>query len=162
MPQPVGKPRIYPTPDKLQSAIDDYFEHCEGEKYLDGDGQPVITNKGNYVYLREPKPPTVEGLAVFLGFAGLQSWYDYRDRKEYFEVYNRARLRFAQFNAESLYDRDRFKGSERTLVHHYDWEPANQIQITNNTLNIDMTEAEIDKRLSKLGYLQLTNSDEEK
>jgi hypothetical protein len=104
------------------------------------------------------RPPTVEGLAVYLGFAALQSWYDYRDRPEYSEVYTRARLMFTQYNAESLFDRDRFKGAERTLVHHYDWEPTNQIQINNNTLNIDMTEDEIVKRLSKSGYFKLPDA----
>ncbi len=40
---------------------------CEGEKLLDENGQPVVTDKGFYVYLVSPKPDS-NGLALALGF----------------------------------------------------------------------------------------------
>ena len=144
-----GKPLIYETPEKLQAAVDRYFIYCQGEKALDNEGNPIITKYG-FLYSRDPIPPTVEGMCVYIGFNAKQTWYNYAEREEYIDVVTRARLKFEQYNTESLYDRDRFKGAERTLVHHYGWEPANQIQITNNTLNLSMSDEEKDLRMQKI------------
>jgi hypothetical protein len=53
-----GQPPYYDSPEKLQNAIDSYFEddNC---------------------------PNTITGLAYFLGFADRQSLNDYEERPEY-------------------------------------------------------------------------------
>ena len=53
------RPRKIKTPEEFRKKVDAFFKHRE----------------------KEGKPPTVSGLAIFLGFADRQSIYDYGSKK---------------------------------------------------------------------------------
>lgn len=71
----------YKTVKELNAKIQDYFAACvpvaltiNGKAVLDKNGRPVL----------QDNPPTVSGLALFLGFADRQSIYDYKKQNESF------------------------------------------------------------------------------
>ncbi len=74
-----GRPKIYETPEALQKECTSYFEFIQGS-----------WDEDNNKWLREPEPPTVTGLALYLGFADKSSIYDYRDRKDFFHPIKRS------------------------------------------------------------------------
>lgn len=59
--KPTGRPALYPTAESMQERIDLYFAGID-----------------------ESNPPTVSGLALFLGFCDRQSMYSYKNRNEDF------------------------------------------------------------------------------
>lgn len=75
-----GQPRKYPSPELMQSAIDQYFEKCTVEK----------------------KRPLVTGLALALGFESRQSLYDYEKLPEYSYMIKTAKLRIESSYEEML------------------------------------------------------------
>jgi hypothetical protein len=64
-----GRPRIYETPDELETAIDAYFEGSERDEI------------------------TITGLALYLGFESRQSLYDYEKDPRFSYIIKRAKLR---------------------------------------------------------------------
>lgn len=61
----------YKNPEEIEGLIDEYFKECEGIPYTDENGQPLTTEKGVIIYKKPPKPPTITGLALALGFTYL-------------------------------------------------------------------------------------------
>ena len=70
-----GRPLKYKTVKELEDAIDAYFE----ERYL------------------KSIPPTISGLALWLGFESRQSLYDYQDRPEFSDTIKRATARIEDY-----------------------------------------------------------------
>jgi len=98
-----GRPLDYPTAAKLQKAIDSFF-----------DNTPV---------------PTVNGLALYLGFYDRHSIYDYKERPAFSPVVKRALMRMEDYYEKKLSDPDakpagvifwlkNHKWSDRTEVAH--------------------------------------------
>ena len=72
----------------------------KGQPLLDCEGQPVVC-KGRIVFLEEPTPPTVCGLALHLGLKSRQSLLNYKNRSKAFEeVISRAKLRIERMQKE--------------------------------------------------------------
>lgn len=67
----VGRPPLYDSPESLQIAIDAYFSTCVADEQF----------------------PTITGLALALGFATRQSFYDYEEHEQYSYIIKKARLR---------------------------------------------------------------------
>lgn len=72
-----GRPPFYDTPEAIQLKIDEYFEDCKLLRETS-----YIDNKRNLVKAMLPHVPTINGLALFLGFASERSLRDYTDRNE--------------------------------------------------------------------------------
>ncbi len=70
-----GRPPLYETPEQMHAKIVEYLETCK--PYLIGD--QVIQN-----------PPTVTGLALYLGFAQRKSLLDYKGKDEFCNLIKRA------------------------------------------------------------------------
>lgn len=70
-----GRPLKYKTVKELEDAIDAYFE----ERYS------------------KAIPPTISGLALWLGFESRQSLYDYQDRPEFSDTIKRATARIEDY-----------------------------------------------------------------
>jgi hypothetical protein len=79
---PAGRPRVFNSPEELQSAIEDSFALSESKS----------------------KKITITGLAYDLGFESRQSFYDYEKNGEYSYVIKRARLFVESKYEESLSD----------------------------------------------------------
>lgn len=118
----------YESPKKMEDKINEYFDSLKGEHLLDQNGEPVIF-KGRLVYQKEPVPPTVCGLALFLGLKSRQSLLNYQKRSEKFDdVVSRAKLRIEAYAESRLYDRDGSRGAQFTLENNFGWKKEDPVQ----------------------------------
>lgn len=96
-----GRPPIYKSPELMRDRINEYFAQItpletelEKETDLDKDGNGTTTTRENVnvkYHTGEPVP-TVNGLALFLGFAGRKSLYEHLNHKPEFSYTIRAAL----------------------------------------------------------------------
>jgi len=93
-----GRPRMYGSPEEMAVEIDAYFEWCNGKLkpgvQVNEEGQ-LVDEDGNAPddpYSRRPKPYTVTGLALYLGFSDKSMLYEYQDRPEFSHLIKRARM----------------------------------------------------------------------
>lgn len=116
-----GRPRKYNSAKALQQAIDDYFNECNKPKFLkDEEGNILRDKKGNPIYLGD-KPPTVAGLAYYLGFASTQSLMDYEKDERFSVIIRRAKLQIEEYLESRLMDRDGQRGAEFNLRCNFKW-----------------------------------------
>lgn len=64
-----GRPPRFKTPEEMEAMVDEYFEALTDEKFV----------------------PTVNGLALFLGFTSRQSLINYGNKPEFLDTVKRAR-----------------------------------------------------------------------
>jgi len=82
-----GRKPIFADPEELLSAALEYFTWVEENPLYES---KVVQSKGEPKIMTLPKmrAMTIEGLVIFLDI-GLQTFYDYRDRKDFSEVVKR-------------------------------------------------------------------------
>lgn len=114
-----GRPPKFQSKEEMQEKIDAYFESCEGELLLDDAGNPVCAPKVGLVYIKPPKPPTVTGLALALGFASRQSLLEYQAKKEFADTVTRAKSRIEEYAEARLFDRDGVNGAKFSLINNF-------------------------------------------
>jgi len=96
-----GQPPKYDDPKVMNKKIAEYLDYEDADKK---------TGKGIY---------TLSGVALFLGFASVQSMYDYEKRSEEFSyVINRFRLFMTHWNEQKLYWGGTYMGSQFWLRNH--------------------------------------------
>ena len=88
-----GRPPKYSDPEKFQAKIDEYFDK-------------ITTKDGEWI-----KPPTVSGLALFLGFLDRKSMYHYRDKDDFYAPVKTAIARIESFHEEQAAGGDRCAGN---------------------------------------------------
>lgn len=114
------KPK-YKSAEDMQWAIDAYFTYCDGHAATDESGHVLTDKQGNPVIIGE-HPPTVTGLAWWLGFESRQSLLNYEGRNAAFrEVMRAAKLRIEAYTEERLFDRDGQRGAQFSLEHNFRW-----------------------------------------
>jgi hypothetical protein len=87
-----GRPPKYDDPAVMEKKIAEYLDWEDSQKRPDS-----YSGQGKGIY-------TIEGCALFLGFASVQSMYDYEKvSSEFSYVINRFRLFVTQWNAQKLY-----------------------------------------------------------
>lgn len=84
----------------MQKAVDAYFAECAART------REIVTRDGSVVNVAHPKPPTIEGLALALGFTSRRAllYYDGYDDGAYAEILDRARLRIADLKVAGMQD----------------------------------------------------------
>ncbi len=96
-----GRPAKYPSPKAMLERIEEYFEtECKPKPLLDEAGH-VLTTKGGKELI-EPHPPTLSGLALYLGFADRKSLYDYKKKEKFSYVIRRAIARIEEYAEQQL------------------------------------------------------------
>lgn len=116
-----GRRPLYETPDELQAAVDKYFESCKGVPVYDKHGHPVVTRSGRQCYTGET-PPTVSGLALFLGYKDRRTFTRQKYRNQDFcDVVETARSRIEEFYEAALYDAETFRGALFMLRMGFGW-----------------------------------------
>lgn len=130
----VGVPPKYKTVDEMQAKIDEYFKFCEGEKYTDPDtGKPYVTEKGYFVWLRDPKPPTVTGLALALGFTSRQALLNYQAKPTFVDTVTRAKSLVEQYTEERLFDKNGVNGAKFSLANNFEgWREKQSVDFEGN------------------------------
>lgn len=116
-------PAKWTDPEKMAAAIDAYFEECEGKLLTGDNGDPVLDKFGRPVIVGA-RPPTASGLAFHLGFKTRRSLLDYKGKKPFKDVIERAKLRLQVYTEERLYDRDGQRGAEFSLKYNFDGKEA--------------------------------------
>lgn len=99
----LGRPRLYPTPEKLQERIDAYFAEQVGIAQIgkDKDGYPIT----------QIKAPTISGLNYFLGFCERTSLDEYAKNPAFYLTVKRAKLRIHQFAEQQLFENGKPTGA---------------------------------------------------
>lgn len=136
---PAGRPRIYTDPQLLSDNVDAYFESIEPVEEKD--------DEGNVIGLIGGEPPTVTGLALYLGFSSKDSLYDYRDRKEFSDSIKRGLAKIEQHHEKSL-NKKACTGHIFALK-NMGWADRSEVKTITDT----PSEEALDKRLKELGLL---------
>ena len=128
----IGAPPRYKTVKQMQEKIDEYFKKCEeGELWIDDDGKPITTDKGALIYKVPPKPPTVTGLALALGFNSRQSLLNYQDKSEFMDTVTRAKSRVEEYAETRLFDKDGANGAKFSLANNFrGWSDKSEVKAT--------------------------------
>lgn len=127
-----GCPPMYKTPEEMQKVIDKYFEDCNGE-YVVIDGV-VATDKNGYPIMTKPRPLTITGLALALGFTSRQALLNYECKEEFVDTIKRAKAKVEQYAEERLFDRDGVNGAKFNLSNNFSgWSEKQQIDSNVNT-----------------------------
>ena len=134
----VGRPATYKTVEEMQEVIDKYFEDCDGE-YVVIDGC-VVTDKNGYPIKTKPRPLTITGLALALGFSGRQALLNYEDKPEFMDTIKRAKSRIEQYAEERLFDKDGVNGAKFNLSNNFKgWSEKQQIDSNVNLAPVVFT-----------------------
>lgn len=115
-----GRLMKYKDAAELQAACDAYFDSCRGQYRRDAAGAYVLDRSGRPI-LDGAKPLTISGLQIALGFRSRQSLIDYKGRREFSAVIERARLRIEAYAEERLFDRDGYAGAAWLLSTAFGW-----------------------------------------
>lgn len=113
-----GRPLTYKTAKELEEKIEQYFESCKGEVLKDKKGDIIFTKYGDPIILNA-KPPTITGLALFLGLASRQALLNYQGRKQFNDTITRAKSRVEEFAESKLYDRNGCSGAKFNLINNF-------------------------------------------
>lgn len=152
-----GAPPRYKTPEEMQKAIDKYFEDCEGKIAYDADGEPIIIKSG-YLYEVPPKPPTVTGLALALGFTSRMALLNYQGKQDFVNTVVRAKTRIEEYAETRLYDRDGANGAKFNLANNFrGWQEKQNVEMSGpgggpiqyETMTAEERKQRIDELLSK-------------
>lgn len=101
-----GRDPIYETPEEISTKLAEYLDYEDSLKPKDAKGQ----GKGLY---------TLEGAALFLGFASRQSMHDYEKKSNGFSyVINRFKLFLTHWNAQKLYWGGTYMAAQFWLRNH--------------------------------------------
>lgn len=124
-----GAPPKYKDVSEIEGLIDNYFKECEGEPFLNEDGQPLTTEKGAVLYKKPPKPLTVTGLALALGFNSRQSLLNYQDKPDFMDTITRAKSRVEEYAEKRLFDKDGANGAKFSLANNFrGWSEKQEIK----------------------------------
>ena len=115
----VGRPPKYKSVEEIEDKIEQYFAICEGEPLLDDEGNQVINKYGYPCWIKSPKPPTVTGLALALGFTTRLSLLNYQGKKEFMNTITRAKTRIEEYAESRLFDRDGSNGAQFSLRNNF-------------------------------------------
>jgi len=104
-----GRPPLFQNEEELEDKIKEYFIHIKGEYHYET--KTSLNKKTNeereidvIVWDRDEEPPTITGLALFLGFCSRQSFYDYESNDGFSYAIKRARMRIENAYEKCLYN----------------------------------------------------------
>lgn len=115
----VGRPPKYKNVEEIEDKIEQYFAGCEGEPLLDDEGNQVFNRFGYPCWIKPPKPPTVTGLALALGFTTRLSLLNYQGKKEFMNTITRAKTQIEEYAESRLFDRDGSNGAQFSLRNNF-------------------------------------------
>lgn len=121
----IGRPRIWDKPEEMEAAIDIYFSKFQ--------------------------PPTITGLALFLGYSCRQSFYDAAKLDGFNDTIKRARARCEEYAENELFNNPRPTGAIFWLK-NAGWSDRKDITINGNMTVTSMTPEERRKRIEELEH----------
>lgn len=134
------KPRfpLYKTNEEIEIKIKEYFDKECGIKWVkDDEGNIQTDRQGKPVFTI--KPPTVTGMALYLGFMTRQSIYDYSKRAKFSYTIKKALLRCESFAEEQLYVNAHPVGAIFALKNR-GWKDRKDVKMTKTTYSPEVAE----------------------
>lgn len=131
-----GRPLKFKSAKELQSKIDEYFESCFDEVWLevvDKDGTsswiPRLDRDGK-VMRAQVRPFTISGLAVHLN-TNRQTILNYEKSEEYFDTIKKAKARIENYTEEQLYNSQakNMTGIIFNLKNNYGWQDKQDVEV---------------------------------
>ena len=122
-----GRPPKYETKEEFASMLDKYIEY-------ENDQHPK--KKGIY---------TLEGAALFLGFATRDSMYDYANKEEFSYIVSRFKLFLIDFNVKKLYWGGTFMAGQFWLRNHGGYSDESTVHQNQTVNNVTITEKKRDE-----------------
>lgn len=133
-----GRPPIFESPEEMKELIEEYFKQCDGVLLTDEEGNVLTDKAGNPVYTK-PRPYTITGLALALGFTSRQALLNYEAKEAFFDTIKKAKARVEQYAEERLFDRDGQNGARFSLSNNFKgWSEKQQIEANVNSVNINV------------------------
>ncbi len=133
-----GRPPKYRNVEEIEDKIEQYFAICEGEPLLDDEGKQIVNKYGCPCWIKPPKPPTVTGLALALGFASRQALLNYQAKKEFNDTITRAKSRVEEYAESRLFDRDGSNGAQFSLRNNFKgWNIDNEQKLEIELLKLE-------------------------
>ena len=136
-----GRPPMFKNVDELEALINGYFKDCP-------DTITAYTKDGEEY---ERKVPTINGLALYLGFCNRGSMYDYEKKEEFTNTIKKARARM-----EMIYEQHLTTGSPTGAIFalkNFGWKDKIEQDITtqgekiNNSIDYSKLDTETIKKL---------------
>lgn len=126
-----GRPPEYDNPEAMEKKIAEYLDWEDQWKNTSAKGE----GKGIY---------TLSGVALYLGFASLQSLYDYEKRSSEFSyIINRFRLFMKHWNEQKLYWGGTFQGSFVWLKNHGGYADESVVQNKVELTKVEVVKSDI-------------------
>jgi hypothetical protein len=92
------------TADAMLQLIDEYFVYITGKyEYQQVSGK--AENIKNKIIVREAEPPTLTGLALFLGFQSMDQFKKYEKRPGFLKPFRYAHLRIEAAYEQQLFEK---------------------------------------------------------
>lgn len=128
MPNPVGRPPKYKTPEELQAKIDAYFKGCFREVPVRNttNGELLLDSEGNVVLeVRQIRPITVTGLAIACDM-DRNRLLEYSEKEEFYHTIKRAKEICHNYAEEQLYLMKNATGAIFSLKNNWSWVDKSQ------------------------------------
>lgn len=144
----VGRPPKYRDVEEIEDKIEYYFKSCEGEPLLDDEGKPVVNKYGYPCWIKAPKPPTVTGLALALGFTNRLSLLNYQGKKEFINTITRAKSRVEEYAESRLFDREGSNGAQFSLRNNFKgWNDTEEKRLENESEKLKLEKRKVESQL---------------
>lgn len=135
----VGRPMKFSSKEELEALIDEYFNNCPDTV--------TVYGKDGEEYQR--KVPTINGLALYLGFCSRTSMYDYEKKDTFMYTIKKARAKM-----EMIYEQHLQTGNPTGAIFalkNFGWKDKIEQEVTARVLNIEeISDNDIDEELSSL------------
>lgn len=138
----MGRPLEFDTKEELDEAIKGYFDSITVTE----------TTEGGQTYTKYVRPPTVTGLAYYLGVTR-QTLLNYQNKDEFFDTVKRAKTRIEMYAEEELYrNKGSVQGVKFNLTNNFEgWSDKQKLDINSTTQDLtDMSKEEREKRRQEL------------
>lgn len=145
-----GRPPKYKNVGEIEDKIEQYFAICEGEPLLDDEGNQVINKYGYPCWIKPPKPPTVTGLALALGFTTRLSLLNYQGKKEFVNTITRAKTKIEEYAESRLFDRDGSNGAQFSLRNNFKgWNDTEEKRLENEREKLALEKRKVDSQIKE-------------
>lgn len=134
-----GRPLKYKSVDELQSLINNYFDSCYEEVWVNNAKQdkktkemvnewtPMLDRFGN-ITKRQIRPFTITGLALALDTTR-ETLLDYEGKEEFSYTIKKAKEIIHNYTEEELMKRDKPTGVIFNLKNNYGWRDKSEVEM---------------------------------
>ena len=123
--QLLGSKPAFRSLEELQQQIDDYFDDCKPVFARDQDGRLEYDQWGRPIVI-DPNPPTVTGLALWLGFKTRRALLEYKGTRDYRDTVLRGMARVEKYMEQQLLTREGVRGAMFSLQNNFGWKPEDK------------------------------------